>query len=696
MHERQQQLQSEKIHLAEDMADKAHQKSELDVQDVSSPETLEQAAVFQGDLTKGHLYASLDARDTFRLIELLPGWSGDLRCHLHVRKLTKSMGSYEALSYTWDTEYENECVNEIICNGHKQLIHQNLYEALQTLRRPHESRLLWIDAICIDQNNTAEKSQQVKIMGTIFAKAQRVLIWIGQREDKCLCGEFTLSSSSETISEVFAGICSIMNKWLTHNGRDDLVAAYSERHDKVDNLVEDKAWNKNIFGRHAVHEDKDTGLGVGTNTLQKIVDFFSRRWFFRIWVIQEVVLSSNAQVVWGTYNIAWDWVGLAAAIIQANSSSLSFLGYSSIPNGLMNAFLMYRLSASQTCLPPLKFSFVQVLQLTQQFASTNAHDRIYGLLGLKTTDSVAATIEPNYDMNVMEVYENVARLILVSDNSLALLSSARPGSYLHSKPSWVPRWSEATFYVLRPIYTHPEFRCASQAPRDFRYPSNKPELELRGVILEKINVLPNHQLTAAFWYSNPNENSRNECLIQSMLNKLNNSKQAIESLAMTWTRGTNWKGYPVDSIDSHAADYFAALFSGYLDLTIINDSIPSPNKISEKVLGPSLQLAELKKLSQEGDYSRYLNYARDICEDHTIFTTLSGRIGIAPRSLLKEGDLLCVFFGADVPFLIRPKGDGYILLSECYVYNIMHGEILNQLSDLERRGELKEEWIKLI
>ena len=216
------------------------------------------------------------------------------------------------------------------------------------------------------------------------------------------------------------------------------------------------------------------------------------------------------------------------------------------------------------------------------------------------------------------------------------------------------------------------------------------------MILEKINALPDHQFQSAFWHLHPSDNLKDDVLIQSMLDKLNDSKQTIESLAMTWTRGTNRKGYPVDSINAHAADYAAALLSRYLDFTIIEESIPSPTKSPESGVRPSNQLAELRKLSQEGDYSRYLDCARDICDDHTIFTTSSGRIGIAPRSIMKDGNLLCVFFGADVPFLIRPGKDGYLLLGDCYVYDIMHGEILDQLADPKRKDELREEWIKLV
>lgn len=209
-------------------------------------------------------------------------------------------------------------------------------------------------------------------MGNIYSSASQVLVWIGDRGDRCYGETFLHAPSHGTPSRVFSGICSMMNnKWLAHNRRGDKVATYSL-----------------ISENHPLplHESKNyrTILGIDLATLSLILQFFSRRWFHRIWVIQEVVLASSAKVLFGKYEISWDWIGLAAAVIKFNfPGPRSELQCLSIPTGLMNAFLMYRISASQTCLAPLSLSFVQLLQLTQQFHSTEPHDRIFGLLGLK-------------------------------------------------------------------------------------------------------------------------------------------------------------------------------------------------------------------------------------------------------------------------------------------------------------------------
>lgn len=347
----------------------------------------------------------------------------------------------------------------------------------------------------------------------------------------------------------------------------------------------------------------------------------------------------------------------------------------------MNAFLMYRLYESQTCIAPLSFSFVQLLQLTEEFSFSEEHDRIYGLIGLKTTDFVAAAIKPNYGMKIHELYESIARLILEHDHSLALLS-VRPSS----TPTWIPQWAgwgRATGRNLRPTYAHREFKCASTVARNIRYPNDKPELEVRGIVVEKVDTVSEPVMGTVI--------SRRA--LQTLLRKVCWSKGSMENFAMTLTSGKDRNGYPVDDINSHMEDCFSALLSHMLALNDLHTLLPMPEPTK-----PPLQITDVETLAENGDPTRYQEAMKKVSDRYTIFKTQSGRIGTGPWNSMKEGDSLCVFFGADVPFIVRPKPkrDGYKLVGECYIYDLMHGEIHDQLSNPASQGELKEEWIKLI
>ena len=133
-----------------------------------------------------HLYQPLYPWQT-RLIEVLPGdFDDELRCKLYVADIVAFQGlglltegrlqQYEALSYTWGYP---ELSATVLCNGQTTAVTPALAQALQNLRDPTSSRWLWCDAICIDQSNNVEKSQQVGIMMLIFSKAVRVVAWLG-------------------------------------------------------------------------------------------------------------------------------------------------------------------------------------------------------------------------------------------------------------------------------------------------------------------------------------------------------------------------------------------------------------------------------------------------------------------------------------------------------------------------------------
>lgn len=67
-------------------------------------------------------------------------------------------------------------------------------------------------------------------------------------------------------------------------------------------------------------------------------------------------------------------------------------------------------------------------------------------------------------------------------------------------------------------------------------------------------------------------------------------------------------------------------------------------------------------------------YDRRVKRQRKIFTTKNDYVGLGPL-LMQENDIICLIYGAKVPFLIRRRGDGaYLLVGECYVYGLMHGE----------------------
>lgn len=118
-----------------------------------------------------HLYQPLRPPASFRVLELQPGYhSKPIHCELANASL-EEVPNYEALSYCWGDLGDTQIIH---CNGRSFPITSNLHEALVNLRRPDRKRTLWVDAICINQRDYADRNQQLRLMGQIYRKANKV------------------------------------------------------------------------------------------------------------------------------------------------------------------------------------------------------------------------------------------------------------------------------------------------------------------------------------------------------------------------------------------------------------------------------------------------------------------------------------------------------------------------------------------
>ena len=115
-------------------------------------------------------------RPSIRLAILQPGpRNASIRVKLG-RSAFAERPKYEALSYTWGRADD---LRAIELNGTRVEVRKNLALALVHLRHTSEERVLWIDAICINQADLEERNRQVELMSYIYARAKRVLVWLG-------------------------------------------------------------------------------------------------------------------------------------------------------------------------------------------------------------------------------------------------------------------------------------------------------------------------------------------------------------------------------------------------------------------------------------------------------------------------------------------------------------------------------------
>jgi predicted DNA-binding protein (MmcQ/YjbR family) len=117
-----------------------------------------------------------------RYVKLLPGLGDDIiDCDIFEAS-TNDAVPYTALSYAWGPISNSISIR---CSGTRYLtVRSNLYQALWHIRHPVESRIMWVDAICINQGDVSERNHQVAQMTQVYSQAEKLFIWLGRESDE--------------------------------------------------------------------------------------------------------------------------------------------------------------------------------------------------------------------------------------------------------------------------------------------------------------------------------------------------------------------------------------------------------------------------------------------------------------------------------------------------------------------------------
>jgi hypothetical protein len=585
--------------------------------------------------TETYQYEHLEiSKPVIRVLRIEPGKNTDpVICTLDHIDLSASPAPYEAVSYVWGRGVRDAF---IICNGKFLRITESLHSVLCRIRLTNSSRCVWADAICINQDDNDERGYQVGQMLNIYQKASQTLVWLGSDPHMDAISAFSL-------------ICVLVNTHELGSGNADFNVAGKDVEPNGRALLSMSSW-KQLF--------------------DSLAKMYMLSWFWRLWVVQEIVLARSALIMWGEAQISWRWIGLASEWLRTNEHHL--LRYFGI-SGIYNAYLMEHLSRREdTC----RFSILRLLGLTRQFGATDPRDRIFALLGIPSTDSgpnnEPPLLQPDYRMTVHDLYRKFARLILNRDKSLRILSAVQHGSQIDSSfPSWVPSWDSVYCHGLAPSEPGPNHCAADGQPMEEIETDNVNYLVLRGI---QFDTIFKHTTIISSRSFEPHKNqSLNVFAFTQMIEEFWGDyldKTRARSLCWTLTAGKDWYGMLVNNAESHMAD-FVAYWSEF--------NVPKLSNDHQR----STYLRDYRKLVREvdGDHDRFLEAASNACVGRRLFVTENGTLGLGPGAL-QVGDRCCVLFGGIVPFVLRLRNDGmYALVGECYIQNAMQGEVVQRWRD---------------
>lgn len=277
-----------------------------------------------------NVYEDLRSPGSIRLFELLPpAENGGIRGRLCQVDLLQTRGlaskyEYAAVSYTWGP-HDPRTEREIEIDGGPFTVRQNLRDLLQIfstseLRKARGGRLLlWIDAICIDQSNLAERNHQVHLMNKIFASAQEVIVWLGLPDP-----DFHLLR---------------------------------------------KEWSQ-IEGRFKVGHNKHTnGL---------ILSICGREFWRRLWIVQEICVAREISILTQKSTLSW---GAFMDMASTRAPESAYIRRQ-LHDGPANSVIALRNWRRNAFGQPRKSSMAELLKAFADQECHDPRDRVFGLLGL--------------------------------------------------------------------------------------------------------------------------------------------------------------------------------------------------------------------------------------------------------------------------------------------------------------------------
>jgi hypothetical protein len=630
-----------------------------------------------------YLYTSLVHTDSIRLLRLQPNDSSDapLSGELIEARLNDEL-ELEALSYAWG---EDQCQPRTISlDGAQFPVSETLSAALYVFRLPDRPRKIWIDAICINQQDIEERSCQVAQMSAIYKSAAKILIWLGESTD----------STEESLQFL----------------RD--VAASDHRVD-FGHTPDGPGWFE--FGSRTLKGSHEDIMKIVEGTAKpRLDDIFGRPWFTRLWIIQEIALAKSATLYCGRHTMEWADFAISLSVLRAAMYTTK-IGIAQLST-FQKAWRVIDVKASLQVARHAFFmspynELSNFLDKVKNQKCKDDRDRIFGLLGLDLFhmrqsitrgDVISSSITPDYSRSSSEVYTSVAKHYVIQGDLFVLHHaglwrrlSPQPGCNVQEYqpeispenseylPSWVPEFSNSKSFDAIPWYTDDFNAGLSSSLVKVTVEQDAPfRIRLRG----KIDVV-------------------SRCIGIPGLASSGNRFDAVCNLVKNC----------MSAFLEEAAHSSSIIGLFDLALTLVGDgAVPSLKQVSGiKGRVPFLDIVEmwqlfrkhclqedgevrrkvvelgrdrgsvstsdvLQGMSEEGKKAMaFYESLRDVFEQFQFLITPTGRIGLIPL-LAELNDVIFLFPGLKTPYVLRQvkdRGDA-VVIGPCYVHGMMDGEVV--------------------
>jgi hypothetical protein len=582
-------------------------------------------------------YSPLDETGQIRLLKLSPGSLGSpIKCEFLPVNLAKSVQNFDAISYAWGNpalKYKIECEQDELN------VTESVRGLLDHIRDPNEDRVIWIDAICIDQQNFAERSQQVRLMRQIYSSAESVSIWLGPEKDESgLLQEFI-----PRLADVFWG---------------------SQRAQLFTDEV--------LFQKTKTHRTSREWVALKR--------LFERPWFNRTWIVQEFVSSPQHTFLCGKFHISAELLVLVAKELRhLHLNGNGFVRHHGFDFAAISKFLRMarirklRMSGEETDFSLLTYSF-------WSSEASDPKDKIFSMLGLD--NGMAIRMEPDYRDSIQTVYTKATQQSLLNHNAIGILSLAGIGNdrALDNLPSWVPDFS-ATETPAPPFELFAYDGCIQDSWGSYNIHIFEETLspflfEGKEFTLDAINFDTIKRLGTMLNIEN-NENLKEWTHEAKSL--FLTSNYYLSNEFPNWD--VHWRSLIADRIYQYTL-YIQApqIYGNYYEA--LREQLEMKTKHKQRITHWQYTLESIggagRQITKEMRATRFVAALWQSAHGRRYCVTGKGDVALVPR-YAAVGDEICKLAGCIVPFVVRSfpgTGSGkklYELVGECYVHGIMRG-----------------------
>ncbi|KAF3801348.1 Heterokaryon incompatibility protein 6 [Colletotrichum gloeosporioides] len=643
------------------------------------------------------IYPPLDAaKHEIRLVRLLRPLAEHAKSPvrdiaLELRTVSLDDGvSYAALSYVWGNPADTE---KIKINGCPSVVTRSLHNALEQFHKKDFRSWLWIDAMCIEQSNLAEKNHQVKMMGDIYSGAEVVYMWLGLGTED---------------TDVVMDLVSRFGPGLHAGGALDLGVKWGA----ISRLVQEisAAFPEDDDYDEQGYEDvpEGWGLGVAVYGLRRKVyktqgpicrgleGILTRSYWSRIWIIQEVVLAPRAVVM----------VGTRSAPVELFDATLFTMDRTAIVSSLGlggTACLVLSLGTRRTCgredfaRPRLQDLLWErrVASGRPHYAASDPRDLVFGILGLLSEEE-KRVLRADYAQSYVDVFAQATRTMLRTGEKgrgdfLFCLADLPPGNPDGPLPTWVPDWREVGARGIRTwgVNDARKFRAARDRPQPSREPGDYLDvsriLRRRGCLVDKItDVMEAPEWIGVDSYEPPRQPDVDQWFraIAAFV-RLGPDSGPAESYV--WRTVSNGKGHELIHTlpcDCRLAETegAAALFRKIVRV----ESIDHESLTAEQIAyirrdinlflehgGPS-ESQDVEQIAR-----RWRQRVGNMNRRRTLFKTAKGMFGLCHVGAA-IGDVVTLVWGVESPIILRPRDErSFYFRGDAYVDGIMQGEFLD-------------------